>query len=63
MVADNAFATVRRHGSSERYKCTVAAIAHECDLALLAVEEPGFWQDPSPVKPLQLGDIPQVGWA
>lgn len=60
VVADNAFATVRRHGSSERFKCSVHAVAHECDLALLAVEEERFWREPSPLNPLILGEIPEL---
>ncbi|GAB4814947.1 hypothetical protein N2152v2_001993 [Parachlorella kessleri] len=60
VVADNSFATVQRHGSSERYKCSVTAVGHECDLALLSVEDQAFWEQPSPLKPLELGDIPQL---
>lgn len=55
-----AFATVKRQGSSERFKCEVKAVAHECDLALLAVEDPRFWREPTPMQPLELGDVPQL---
>ena len=37
-----------------------AAIGHECDLALLSVEDRRFWEEPSPMKPLQLGEVPQL---
>ncbi|CAI7771412.1 unnamed protein product [Closterium sp. NIES-54] len=41
IVADQAFVLVRKHGSPKKYLAQVQAVAHECDLALLTVGEPG----------------------
>jgi hypothetical protein len=35
---------VRRHGDSEKYLAKVLYIGHECDLALLTVEDPAFYR-------------------
>lgn len=36
----------------------VIALAHDCDLALLTVEDDDFWSAPEPMLPLQLGSVP-----
>jgi len=41
-----------------RYACIqIIQIGHECDLALLTVEEEKFWND---TFPLTFGDVPQL---
>ncbi|VFQ92670.1 unnamed protein product [Cuscuta campestris] len=55
VVADHIFVLVRKHGSSTKYKAEVQAVGHECDLAILVVEDEKFWED---TNPLELGDIP-----
>mmetsp|Transcript_5326 Transcript_5326/g.12968 ORF Transcript_5326/g.12968 Transcript_5326/m.12968 type:complete len:684 (-) Transcript_5326:163-2214(-) len=48
---------VRKHGDSRKFVATVEHVAHECDLALLRVEDPQFW---SGLEPLELGDLPDL---
>lgn len=57
VVADQTFVMVRKHGSPIKYRAYVEAVGHECDLALLRVEEPSFWDS---MYPLEFGDIPQL---
>jgi hypothetical protein len=41
----------------------VVGVGHDVDLALLTVEDEAFWEggeDAGPMKPLQLGDVPQL---
>uniref|UniRef100_A0A0D9WGK2 Protease Do-like PDZ domain-containing protein n=1 Tax=Leersia perrieri TaxID=77586 RepID=A0A0D9WGK2_9ORYZ len=55
VVADHTFVLVRKHGSPTKYKAEVQAVGHECDLALLTVDNEEFWDG---VNSLELGDIP-----
>eukprot|EP00873_Tetraselmis_striata_P009409 jgi/Tetstr1/429673/TSEL_019570.t1 len=59
VVADGALVSVKRHGGGGRAPARVAAVGHECDLALLEVEEPGFW-GARPPAPLRLGRLPAL---
>ncbi len=49
--------TVEKENDPKKYIATVEHIAHDCDLALLKVEDPAFWKD---TKPLPVGDIPEI---
>jgi len=51
------FIQVRRHGQNQRYAATVVAMGHECDLALLTVDDDTFWEGS---EPLPLGDLPEL---
>ncbi|KAF9592044.1 hypothetical protein IFM89_011794 [Coptis chinensis] len=51
VVAEHTFVLVRKHGSPTKYR----AVGHECDLALLVVQSPEFWEG---MTCLELGDIP-----
>ncbi|KAK1557684.1 hypothetical protein Q3G72_029544 [Acer saccharum] len=55
VVADNTFVLIRKHGSPTKYRASVQAVGHECDLAILVVESQEFWEG---MKFLELGDIP-----
>ena len=55
VVADHTFVLVRKHGSPTKYRAEVQAVGHECDLALLTVENEEFWDG---MNFLELGDIP-----
>ena len=57
VVADQTFIQVKRAGQAQKYNATVEVVAHECDLALLKVEDPSFFAG---VKPLTLGDLPRM---
>jgi S1-C subfamily serine protease len=57
VVADRTFIQVKRAGDAQKYNATVVMVAHECDLALLTVDNPSFF---SGVKPLTLGTLPRM---
>jgi S1-C subfamily serine protease len=57
VVADQTFIQVKRAGEAMKYNATVAMVAHECDLALLTVDDPSFFAG---VKPLALGTLPRM---
>eukprot|EP00798_Chlamydomonas_sp_ICE-L_P019921 gene19921-26625_t len=38
----------------------VQAVGHDCDLALLSVEDDAFWSAPTDMLPLQLGGLPAL---
>ncbi len=48
---------VRRYQDSRPFEAKVAFIGHDCDLALLTVDEPGFFEY---LEPLPLGSLPDV---
>ncbi|KAF6257274.1 trypsin-like cysteine/serine peptidase domain-containing protein [Scenedesmus sp. NREL 46B-D3] len=63
VVADQTYVTVKRHGSGTKYRADVVGVGHDVDLALLTVEDDAFWEsgeDAGSMKPLQLGDVPQL---
>lgn len=43
VVADQTFVQVQRHGSTVKYKARVYAVGHDCDLAILTVNDPDFF--------------------
>jgi len=57
VVSDHTFIMVRLHGQSQKHPAKVVAVSHEADLALLSVDEPAFFKG---VKPLRLGELPEV---
>jgi S1-C subfamily serine protease len=50
VVQNQMFVEVRRYGSSQKYIAKVAGVGHECDLALLNVEDRAFYSRARPVK-------------
>jgi len=48
---------VQRQGDPTKYPAKVIAAGHECDLALLEVEDPNFMKD---VTPLAIGNMPSL---
>jgi S1-C subfamily serine protease len=58
VVEHQVYVDVRRFGHAQRYECEVAGIGHECDLALLHVEDERFF---GTVEPLRLGPLPALG--
>ncbi|RZB89952.1 Protease Do-like 10, mitochondrial isoform B [Glycine soja] len=55
VVADHSFVLVRKHGCPTKYRAEVKAVGHECDLAILVIENKEFWDG---MNPLELGDVP-----
>ena len=59
-VSDSAHCQVRKHGEASKFTAHVVATSHEADLAVLVIDEDeanAFWGD---LKPLELGEIPEL---
>lgn len=54
VVKDGAVIKLIRLDSTKKYTATVLCSAVDIDLALLEVEDPGFWKN---VEPIQLGNV------
>ena len=48
---------VKKRQSEDKYVATVTAIGHECDLAILSVVDPTFFDN---ISPLEFGNIPDL---
>lgn len=57
VVSNNRFLTVEREGDPKIYTARVAQIAHDCDLAVLEVDDTNFFKG---LPPLSLGGIPSI---
>jgi S1-C subfamily serine protease len=57
VVSNARFITVEKENDPKKYTATVEHIAHDCDLALLKVEDPDFFKY---TKPLAIGGIPEL---
>ncbi|TSA30171.1 MAG: serine protease [Verrucomicrobiaceae bacterium] len=57
VVSNARFLTVSKEGDPKPHPAKVVHIAHDCDLAILTVEEPGFFRG---TTPLELGGIPAI---
>ena len=49
VIMDSALIEVRREGSSDKYVASLCYVSVDCDLALLTVDDPVFWQDMQPL--------------
>ena len=56
-VSDNKYVEIKKQNSAKKYPAQVAFIGHDCDLAILIVNDAGFFED---MVPLELGGIPKV---
>ena len=58
VVSDQTMVFLRKQSSPDKFRARVVAVAHECDLALLTVEDESFFND---LKPLDIvPDLPQL---
>jgi len=57
VVADAVGVEVKRAGSGEQFEAAVSFIGHDCDLALLTVSDPSFFEG---ALPLRIGELPPV---
>jgi len=57
VISNATFLQVRRYGDSERVPARVLFVSHEADLALLTVDEPGFFES---IPALDLGELPEL---
>jgi len=58
VVEDATFIEVRRYGQPEKVVAEVCGYGETCDLALLSVEDPAFFEK---AKPLPIGPLPRLG--
>ncbi len=56
VVSDHTFIQVKKDADSKKYTAKVVAIGHDCDLALLEVNDPDFFEG---VVPLEFGELPK----
>jgi S1-C subfamily serine protease len=57
VVSNARLLTVEKESDPKKYVATVEHIAHDCDLAILKVEDPAFWKD---TKVLSIGGVPEI---
>lgn len=57
VVSNARFLTVSREGDPAIYTARVLHVGHDCDLALITVDDPKFFRG---AAPLQLGGIPEI---
>ena len=57
VVSNARLLTVEKESDPKKYVATVEHIAHDCDLALLKVEDAEFWKD---TIPLAVGGVPEI---
>jgi len=50
VISDTTFIEVQRDGDPRRFPARVAFVAHDCDLALLTVDDPAFFEDTQPIR-------------
>ncbi|XP_954412.1 serine protease (zymogen-like), putative [Theileria annulata] len=48
---------VKKHGSTMKYPARLIEIGHECDLAVLTVDDDSFWEG---IEPFEFGDVPNL---
>lgn len=55
VVSDQVFVQVRKSGDDRKYTAKVEFVAHDCEAALVSVEDPAFFEGTVPAK---LGSLP-----
>jgi S1-C subfamily serine protease len=55
VVSDSELIYIKKVGDPKPYRATIVNIAHDCDLALLQLDDPSAFAD---VKPLEFGSVP-----
>ncbi len=57
VVKDQTFIQVRKNSDPKKYTAKVEAIGYECDLALITVEDPQFFEG---IDPVEMGELTQL---
>ena len=57
VVGDQTFIQVRRKGKAKKYTAQVEIVAHECDLAILRVDDNSFF---SGIEPVEIGGLAEL---
>ena len=55
VVANASYVQAQKHNDPQRYQARVVFVSHEADLAIITVDEPGFFSD---LRSLSIGDLP-----
>jgi len=55
VVANASYVQAQKHNDPRRYGARVTFVSHEADLALITVDEPGFFSD---LRALAIGELP-----
>lgn len=55
VIANASFVQAQKHNDPDRSQARVVFVSHEADLALITVDEPGFFSD---LQALEIGDLP-----
>ena len=56
VIANASYVQAQKHNDPKRYLARVVFVSHDADLALITVDEPGFFDD---LEPLALGKLPE----
>ena len=56
-ISNQRYIEVKKRDSAQRYPAMVSFVGHDCDLAILTVTDPSFFDD---CPPLEIGDLPQI---
>ncbi|KIZ01125.1 Protease Do-like 10 [Monoraphidium neglectum] len=56
-VSNQVVVKVRKHGNAHKYNARVVAVGHECDIAMLTVDDDEFWKD---IQPLDITGLPAM---
>jgi len=57
VISNTTFIQVKNAGEAAKYTAHVSSISHECDLAILTVENPDFFRNSPPIS---IGELPEV---
>jgi len=57
VVADHTYVQVKKNSGARKYTARVLVVGHDCDLALLNVDDPDFFKD---VMPIEFGELPKM---
>lgn len=57
VVSDSRIIYIKKVGDPKPYRANILHIAHDCDLAMLELEDPSAFEK---VKPLEIGGLPQL---
>ncbi|GLI64114.1 hypothetical protein VaNZ11_007289 [Volvox africanus] len=59
-VANQVQVMLRKHGNARKYPARVLAVGHECDIAMLTVDDNEFWEEDGGVEALEVGGLPPM---
>lgn len=57
VISNSTFLQVKKAGEAEKYMARIISVSHESDLAILTVDDPGFFKNSTPIK---IGELAQV---